>query len=98
MMGGAPYLKERRHGILRGGAWTSRVEPWDHAAHGPRGALPWDLVGRRTDLEGQGQRLRCSNPRGPKGTNFETKMFKVRWFLGPSDQNEVYHTSLLSEI
>ena len=29
---------------------------------------------------------------------FETKIFKFRWFLGPSDQNELYHTPLLSKI
>merc|ERR1712185_534164 len=34
----------------------------------------------------------------PLGTNFETKIFKFRWFLGPSDQNELYHTPLLSKI
>ena len=32
------------------------------------------------------------------GTNFETKIVKFRWFLGPSDQNELYHTPLLSKI
>ena len=32
------------------------------------------------------------------GTNFETKIFKFRWFLGTSDQNELYHTPLLSKI
>ena len=26
-----------------------------------------------------------------QGTNFETKSFKFRWFLGLSDQNELYH-------
>merc|ERR1712218_629398 len=34
----------------------------------------------------------------PLGTKFETKIFKFRWFLGPSDQNELYHTPLLSKI
>ena len=34
----------------------------------------------------------------PLGTNFETKIFKFRWFLGPSDQNELYHIPLLSKI
>ena len=34
----------------------------------------------------------------PLGTNFETKIFKFRWFLGPSDQNELYHTPLISKI
>ena len=34
----------------------------------------------------------------PLGTNFETKIVKFRWFLGPSDQNELYHTPLLSKI
>ena len=34
----------------------------------------------------------------PWGTNFKTKIFKFRWFLGPSDQNELYHTPLLSKI
>ena len=34
----------------------------------------------------------------PLGTNFETKIFKFWWFLGPSDQNELYHTLLLSKI
>ena len=34
----------------------------------------------------------------PLGTNFETKIFKFWWFLGPSDQNELYHTPLLSKI
>ena len=32
------------------------------------------------------------------GTNFETKIFEFRWFLGSSDQNELYHTPLLSKI
>ena len=32
------------------------------------------------------------------GTNFETKSFKFRWFLGHSDQNKLYHTLLLSKI
>ena len=34
----------------------------------------------------------------PLGTNFETKIFKFWWFLGPSDQNELYHTPLISKI
>ena len=34
----------------------------------------------------------------PLGANFETKIFKFQWFLGPSDQNELYHTPLLSKI
>ena len=34
----------------------------------------------------------------PLGTKFEAKIFKFRWFLGPSDQNEPYHTPLLSKI
>ena len=34
----------------------------------------------------------------PLGTNFESKIFKFRGFLGPSDQNELYHTPLLSKI
>ena len=34
----------------------------------------------------------------PLGTNFESKFFKFRWLLGPSDQNELYHTPLLSKI
>ena len=34
----------------------------------------------------------------PLGTKFETKIFKFWWFLGPSDQNELYHTPLLSKI
>ena len=34
----------------------------------------------------------------PLGTKFETKIFKFQWFLGPSDQNELYHTPLLSKI
>ena len=32
------------------------------------------------------------------GTNFETNIFKFRWFLGPSDQSELYHPPLLSKI
>ena len=40
--------------------------------------------------------LRC--PSRSLGTNFETKIFKFRWFLGPSDQNELYHTPLLPKI
>ena len=32
------------------------------------------------------------------GTNFETKIFKFRVFLGPSNQNELYHAPLLSKI
>ena len=32
------------------------------------------------------------------GTNFETKIVKFRWFLGPSDQNKLYDTPLLSKI
>ena len=28
----------------------------------------------------------------------ETKIFKFRWFLGPSEQNELYHTPILSKI
>ena len=91
--GAPPWDLEGRRMDFEGGA----MGPW-WAAHGPRGALPWDLVGRHTDLEGQDQGPRCSTPRGPKGTKFETKMFKVRWFLVPSDQNELYHTPLLSEI
>ena len=35
---------------------------------------------------------------GPLGTNFLTKMFKFRGFINPSDQNELYHTPLLSKI
>ena len=40
---------------------------------------------------------------GPRGaangvTNFETNIFKFRWFLGPSDQNELYHTPLFYKI
>merc|ERR1712122_230057 len=34
----------------------------------------------------------------PLGTKFGTKIFKFRWFLGPSDHNELYHTPLLSKI
>ena len=34
----------------------------------------------------------------PLGTNFETKIFKFWWFLGPPDQNELYHTPLLSKM
>ena len=32
------------------------------------------------------------------GTTFETKIFKFRWFISPSYQNELYHTTLLSKI
>ena len=39
---------------------------------------------------------RCAAPQNPWGQNlrpkFETKIFKFRWFLGFSDQNELYHT------
>ena len=34
----------------------------------------------------------------PLGTKSETKIFKFRWFLGPSEQNELYHTPILSKI
>ena len=34
----------------------------------------------------------------PLGANFETKIFKFCWFLDPSDQNELYHTPLLSKM
>ena len=40
---------------------------------------------------------RCAASK-PLGTKFETKIFKFRWFLGPSDQNELYHTPLLFKI
>ena len=33
-----------------------------------------------------------------QGKNFETKIFIFRCFFGPSDQNELYHTPLLSKI
>ena len=33
-----------------------------------------------------------------QGTSFETKIFKFRWFLGPSDQNELYQATLPSKI
>ena len=32
------------------------------------------------------------------GTNFETKIFNFRWFLGLSEQNELYHIQLSSKI
>ena len=34
--------------------------------------------------------LGCATLRGSLGTNFETKMLKFRWFLGPSDQNHLF--------
>ena len=34
----------------------------------------------------------------PLGTKSETKIFEFRWFLGPSEQNELYHTPILSKI
>ena len=34
----------------------------------------------------------------PLRTNFETKTFKFRLFLGPPDQNELYRNPLLSNI
>ena len=34
----------------------------------------------------------------PKEINFETEIIMFWWFLGPADQNELYHTPLLYEI
>ena len=41
-----------------------------------------------------------TTPKGARGvgTNFETQIFKFRWFLCPSDKNELYHTPLQSKI
>ena len=33
------------------------------------------------------------SPKKPLATNFETKMFQFTWFLCPSDQNKLYHTT-----
>ena len=69
------------------------------SAIGPRDpmALPPDSGALR--LHGAApQGPKCGTPRGPRGTHFETKVFKFRWFLGGSDQNELHHTPLLSKI
>merc|ERR1712117_409812 len=64
----------------------------------PHGAAPRNPMAPR--LETPAPRLETPWRRAskPLGTKFETKIFKFRWFLGPSDQNELYHTPLLSKI
>ena len=58
---------------------------------------------RRHGPSRDARRTSMGSAMGPRraangGTNFETNIFKFRWFLGPSDQSELYHTPLLSKI
>ena len=69
-------------------------------AIGPRPMAP-PLKVRAAPLEVQWRRLSRSavwHPSRSQGTNFETKIVRFRWFLGNSDQSELYHTPLLSII
>ena len=63
--------------------------PW-----GPFGA-PWGPISCFFRLASKSQVHFASKS---LGSNLETKSFKFRWFLGPSDQNELYHTPLISKI
>ena len=40
----------------------------------------------------------CRLPQGPIAACLEVRVFNFRCFLGPSDRNELYDTSLLSKI
>ena len=89
-------------GVLRRGApGVSR-----HSAMGFGGPAPWGFEGRRTDKTLQWFIiLHCPSrshgvaPLGPRcGTPRYLKILKLTWFSGHSDQNELYHTPLLSKI
>ena len=59
----------------------------------PRGLEAWRTWGFEAQQEGsRGAPLKSLR------TNFETKVFKFRWFLDLSDQNELYLTPILSKI
>ena len=71
-------------------AWATNISCEGAAHTGPRG-VAHGLRGAASLLE-----VPLRRPMRSLGTNFETKTFKVRWFLGPSDQNEHYNTLSLS--
>ena len=77
------------------------------AAHGPRGAAPWELQGRRHGNSGGGAgvssiapplKVRGALPLEVPGDKFLGQHFQVWWFLGPPDQNELYQTPLLPKM
>ena len=97
-MRGLKTLKLENGAALRGGSMGSQGCRIDL-----RGWRISDLKVRRH--RGSARTL-SDTPIGPMapplevrgGTNFETKIFKFMWFLGTSNQNELYHTPLLSKI
>ena len=84
--GTAPNDKSLKSFISGAAPWNPMAPPLETPV--PPLETPW----RRASKP---QVRRASKP---LGTKFETKIFKFRWFLGPSDQNELYHTPLLSKI
>ena len=107
---GSPWTSRRGSAwTSRGGAWMSPSSAMGPrgAVHGPQGAAPLDLDRRRhgtsrggawTSRGGAAPQGPFGTPRGPRETNFETKIIKFGWFLGPHDQNKLQHTPSQSKI